>query len=102
MRSILYSIPWVGNLEALVGLLKPQGRMVTVAAASEGTKDERIEKAFFIVEPNKEQLTQIAGLLDEGELQCFVDAVVPSVNASDAYSGTIEHRRGREDGPLHR
>ena len=38
------------------GLLKPQGRMVTVAADSEGTKDERIEKAFFIVEPNQEDL----------------------------------------------
>jgi NADPH:quinone reductase-like Zn-dependent oxidoreductase len=76
-------------------LLKPQGRMVTIAADSEGTKDERIEKAFFIVEPNQKELTEISRLLDSGELQCFVDAVVPFVRASDAYCGTIEARRGR-------
>jgi Zinc-binding dehydrogenase len=65
-------------------LLKPRGRMVTIAAESEGTKDERIEKAFFIVEPNQKELTEISRLLDSGELQCFVDAVVPFVRASDA------------------
>jgi NADPH:quinone reductase-like Zn-dependent oxidoreductase len=76
-------------------LLKSRGRMVTVAADSEGTKDKRIEKAFFIVEPNHKELTEISRLLDAGELQCFVDAVVPFVRASDAYGGTIEERRGR-------
>ena len=69
--------------------------MVTIAADSEGTKDERIEKAFFIVEPNEKELTEISRLLDSGELQCFVDAVVPFVRASDAYCGTIEARRGQ-------
>lgn len=78
------------------GLLKPgSGRMVTIAASSEGTRDARTEKAFFIVEPNREQLTEIARLLDAGELQCFVDAVVPFANAADAYFGTIAGRSGR-------
>jgi NADPH:quinone reductase-like Zn-dependent oxidoreductase len=76
-------------------LLKPEGRMVTIAADSEGTKDERIEKAFFIVEPNQKQMTEISHLLDAGQLQCFVDAVVPLVNASDAYCGLIKERHGR-------
>jgi NADPH:quinone reductase-like Zn-dependent oxidoreductase len=76
-------------------LLRSRGRMVTIAADSEGTDDERIEKAFFIVEPNQKQLTEISRLLDAGELQCFVDAVVPFARASDAYCGTIEERRGR-------
>jgi NADPH:quinone reductase-like Zn-dependent oxidoreductase len=76
-------------------LLKPRGRMVTIAADSEGTKDERIEKAFFIVEPNQKELAEISRLLDAGELQCFVDAVVPFARASDAYCGTIRERRGR-------
>jgi NADPH:quinone reductase-like Zn-dependent oxidoreductase len=44
-------------------LLKPRGRMVTLPLKSEGTKDERIEKAFFIVEPNQ-KLTEISRLLD--------------------------------------
>jgi NADPH:quinone reductase-like Zn-dependent oxidoreductase len=76
-------------------LLKPGGRMVTIAADSEGTKDERTEKAFFIVESNQKQMTEISQLLDTGQLQCFVDAVVPLVNASDAYCGSIRERKGR-------
>jgi len=76
-------------------LLKPGGRMVTIATESEGTKDERIEKAFFIVEPNQKQMTEISRLLGAGQLQCFVDAVVPLVNASDAYCGLVKERHGR-------
>ena len=38
--------------------------MVTIAADSEETKDERLEKAFFVVEPNQEELAEIARLLD--------------------------------------
>jgi NADPH:quinone reductase-like Zn-dependent oxidoreductase len=76
-------------------LLKPGGRMVTIAANSEGTKDERIEKAFLIVEPSAAQLTEISRLLDARELKCFVDVVVPLNKASDAYCGRLEERKGR-------
>ena len=69
--------------------------MVTIAADSEGTQDERMEKAIFIVEPNQKELAEISRLLDSGELQCFVDAVVPFFRASDASCGTIKERRGR-------
>lgn len=76
-------------------VLKPGGRMVTIAAASEGTNDDRIEKAFFIVEPNIAQLNEITQLLEAGELRCFVDAILPFSKASEAYCGTIENRTGR-------
>ena len=76
-------------------MLKPNGRMVTIAANSEGTKDERIEKAFFIVEPNHQQLTEIAQLFDAGELRCFVDTIVPMAKASEAYCGKVTERIGR-------
>jgi len=76
------------------GLLKEGGRMVTIAADSEGTKDERIEKAFFIVEPKGGQLGEIAALLDSGELRACVDAEVPLERAAEAYAGRVE-RRGR-------
>lgn len=76
-------------------LLKPGGRLVTIAADSEGTNDERIEKAFFIVEPNSKQLTDVAALIDKGELQVVVDAIVPLENASEAYRGKITNRKGR-------
>jgi NADPH:quinone reductase-like Zn-dependent oxidoreductase len=83
------------TLQRSWSLLKPGGRMITIAADSEGTKDERIERAFFIVEPNQEQLNEIARLLDSGKLHSFVDAVVPFDKASDAYCATIENRTGR-------
>ena len=76
-------------------LLKPSGRMVTIAATSEGTKDDRIEKAFFIVEPNRNQLDEISHLFEIGEIEAFVDTVVPFSKASDAYCGRIENRSGR-------
>lgn len=66
-------------------VLAPSGRLVTVAADSEGMQDERTKNSFFIITPNGGQLGRVAGLLDTGELRCFVGAVVPLADASDAY-----------------
>jgi NADPH:quinone reductase-like Zn-dependent oxidoreductase len=76
------------------GVLKPGGRMVTVAADSENTRDEREQKAFFIVEANRQQLIEISRLLDAGELQTVVDSVLPFAQASDAYKGAVR-KKGR-------
>jgi NADPH:quinone reductase-like Zn-dependent oxidoreductase len=76
-------------------VLKPAGRMVTIAAKSEGTKDERIEKAFFIVEPNRDQLIEIGKLIDSGELKTFVAAEIPFDQASDAYTRRLRQTLGR-------
>jgi NADPH:quinone reductase-like Zn-dependent oxidoreductase len=75
-------------------LLKPSGRMVTIAAESESKADRRTEAAFFIVEPKREQLAEIARLLQAVEIEPFVDCVVPFSEASAAYFGTIDGRRG--------
>jgi NADPH:quinone reductase-like Zn-dependent oxidoreductase len=40
------------TLERSWNILKPLGRLVTVAASGETAGDERAKKAFFIVEPN--------------------------------------------------
>ena len=55
-------------------VLKQGGRMVTIAADSENARDEREQQAFFIVEPNRQQLIEISRRLDAGELQAVVDA----------------------------
>ena len=93
--DVVFDVVGGETLERSWSLLKPSGRMVTIAADSEGSKDERIEKAFFIVEPNQQELAEISRLLDADELQCFVDAIMPFAQASDAYFGTIEQRHGR-------
>lgn len=75
-------------------LLVPNGRMVTIAADSEGTADERTKDAFFIVEPNGAQLGEIADLLESGEIRVFVDMLVPMSEAFAAYVGSIGGKLG--------
>lgn len=82
------------TLERSWAVLKPGGRMVTIAADSEGTADQRVKNAFFIVEPNRQQLTQIAMLLEAGILKAFVKAVVPMEEAPAAYGRKIHNGRG--------
>lgn len=41
------------TLDRSWGVLKPGGRMVTIAADSEGTTDQRVKDAFFVAEPKK-------------------------------------------------
>jgi NADPH:quinone reductase-like Zn-dependent oxidoreductase len=83
------------TLQRSWGVLKPGGRMITIAAESEATADDRVKQAFFIVEPNHEQLTQIGQLLETKRLQTVVDAVLPLAQASVAYTGEVKERRGR-------
>ena len=61
------------------------GRLVTVAAESERTGEPRVRDAFFIVEPNRDQLAGIAGLIDANALRPVVDSVFPLSNAKLAY-----------------
>jgi NADPH:quinone reductase-like Zn-dependent oxidoreductase len=67
-------------------MLKPGGRMVTIV-------DQASKDAFFIVEPNQKQLTEVATLLDAGELKTYVGAVVSLANASSAYIGAVPNKR---------
>jgi NADPH:quinone reductase-like Zn-dependent oxidoreductase len=75
-------------------LLKSEGRMVTIAAASEQPDEERVEKAFFIVEPNQQQLIEVGKLLEAGTIRAFVDSVTTLSQSPDAFSGKLK-RRGR-------
>src|SRR5262245_8195246 len=83
------------TLQRSWSVLKPGGRMVTIAAESETTTDDRVKQAFFIVEPHQEQLTQMGELLEAGELHPVVDAVLPLVQAAAAYTGEVRQRHGR-------
>jgi NADPH:quinone reductase-like Zn-dependent oxidoreductase len=75
-------------------VLKPGGRLVTIAADSEGTADQRVKDAFFIVEPSHKQLVEVAKLIDAGTLKAFVSAVVSLEEASPAYDRTVQDKNG--------
>jgi len=68
------------------GVLGEGGRLVTIAASSEHTRDPREQDAFFIVEPSRAQLEQIARAIDGGELRAAVGAVFPLARAREAYA----------------
>ena len=75
-------------------VLRPGGRMVTIAADGEGTTDQRVKNAFFIVEPNHKHLVEIAEQLDAGRLRAFVKTTIPLSEASAAYSGAVSEKSG--------
>jgi NADPH:quinone reductase-like Zn-dependent oxidoreductase len=82
------------TLERSWGVLKPGGRMVTVASDNEGAGDRRVKDAFFIVEPNQKQLVEIGKQLDAGDLRAFVKATVALNDASAAYSREVRGNGG--------
>jgi NADPH:quinone reductase-like Zn-dependent oxidoreductase len=73
------------------GLLRKGGRLVSVAeepAAGSGT--------YFVVGPNREQLTEIATLIDAGELRVVVDSVFPLADAQAGFERTLTRgKRGK-------
>jgi NADPH:quinone reductase-like Zn-dependent oxidoreductase len=75
-------------------VLRPGGRLVTIAASSELEMDERTKQAFFIVEPDQVQLHAIARLLEERHLEPVIDAVVPFDQAALAYAGKVPGGHG--------
>jgi NADPH:quinone reductase-like Zn-dependent oxidoreductase len=75
-------------------LLRPNGRLVTIAADSEATTDPRIKEAFFIVEPRGAQLTEIARLIDAGQLRPVVNGVLSFDRAGEAYMPIASNSRG--------
>ena len=79
------------TLERSWGVLKPGGRLVTIAASGERTTDERTRAAFFIVEPSRTQLAEIARLIDGGTIRPVVGAVFPLAEARQAYQHKPAH-----------
>lgn len=78
-------------------VLKPGGRVITIVEGKEPTVDERTKKAFFIVEPNQEQLVKISELLNLRRLRPVVDAIIALEQSADAYVGDAARklRRGK-------
>jgi NADPH:quinone reductase-like Zn-dependent oxidoreductase len=72
-------------------ILKPGGRLVTIATSSETVTDPRTKEAFFIVEPNRAQLVRVAELIDAGHLRPIVGAVLPLSQAAQAVRDTDSH-----------
>ncbi len=79
-------------------VLKPGGLLVSLVhppseeqAAAQGARG-----LFFIVEPDHEQLAELARLIDSGQLQTFVAAEYPLAQAREAFAFAVSgHRQGK-------
>jgi NADPH:quinone reductase-like Zn-dependent oxidoreductase len=78
------------TLQRSWGVLKSGGTLVTIAAQSEGTQDPAVRDAFFIVEANRSQLVEIAGLIDDGQIRVLLQEVFPLAQARQAYARAQE------------
>jgi NADPH:quinone reductase-like Zn-dependent oxidoreductase len=78
------------TLDRSWGVLRPGGRLVTVADPGEAS-DERSRAAYFIVEPNRAQLQEISRLIETGSLRPVVGAVFPLDEARQAYQHKPNH-----------
>lgn len=68
-------------------VLKPGGKLVTVAAGEEDPADVE----FFIVEPSHPQLIEVAGLIDRGVIRPVVDGVFRLDEPRAAYGYKPRH-----------
>ena len=67
-------------------LLKPGGKLITIAVQSEKSSDQRARDAFMLVEANGSDLAEIARLIDSGVLRAFVAESFPLSQAREAYT----------------
>lgn len=67
------------------GILRKGGKLMTIAADAEQMTQQRVREAFFIVEPNRIQLVEIARLIDAGVIRPIVGAAFVMDNFRQAY-----------------
>jgi len=71
-------------------LLKPGGRLVTVATSSGQSSEARVREAFMLVRPDGRQLAQMARLIDDGEVRPVVRQTLPLALAATAYAFALQ------------
>jgi NADPH:quinone reductase-like Zn-dependent oxidoreductase len=82
-------------LQRAPAMLREGGRLVSVADEAPASA-EGIETVFFIVEPNRDQLQELARLADEGALKPAIDSVYPLAEARDAFERSLARgKRGK-------
>ena len=70
-------------------VLKPAGRLISIAADGEVNTNPKVRASYFIVEPNQNQLEEVGRLMDQGRLKTFVKGTVSLQDAGLAYTGVV-------------
>ena len=73
------------TLERSWSVLKPGGTLVTIAAQSEGIKEQRVRDAFLLVEARGDELSALAKQIDAQELRVTIAREFPLAEARAAF-----------------
>jgi NADPH:quinone reductase-like Zn-dependent oxidoreductase len=80
-------------------VIKPGGVLVSVVSPpppAAVAKEHDVRFAWFVVEPNRDELIQIGALIDAGQLRPIIDTVFPLAQARQAYEQAAKgHTRGK-------
>jgi NADPH:quinone reductase-like Zn-dependent oxidoreductase len=81
--------------EESYGLVRPGGRLVTLAEPPDQSMTERhaIQGIFFIVASDRDELRRIADLAEKGELRTVIARTLPLADAAIAYGPPPAPRR---------
>jgi len=82
-------------------ILRRGGKLVSAVSQpnQDVAKSHGVEASFFLVKVTSQQLTEIAGLIDAGELRTHVGTVLPLADAREAHF-ILEGRRARRNGKI--
>lgn len=84
------------RLERSPAVLRPGGRLVSVAEEPPRGAARGITASYFVVEPNRQQLVELAEAADRGELRPVIDEVFPLGDARQAFERSLgNHRAGK-------
>ena len=78
----------------VLGLLKPGGVLVSVVPPPEEVKHPGVRGVFFVVEPDRAALAELAWRIDAGELRTIVGEVFPLERGREAFEA-----KGRSGSP---
>jgi len=79
-------------------VLRSGGSMISITKPipEQDFREHNARGLFFIVEPNRDQLEEMAKLIDDGSLKTFVASIFPLASARQAFElGLQGHTRGK-------
>jgi NADPH:quinone reductase-like Zn-dependent oxidoreductase len=77
-------------------LLREEGRLVSVAEEPPATIGEKVRTTYFVVEPRRDQLVELARLADGGAVRPAIDSVFSLADARAAFERVMaKGKRGK-------
>lgn len=73
-----------------LALVRAGGRIVSIAEQpADARPGSRIDGVYFVVEPNREQLVELADPVDKGDVRVAIDSVFPLADARAAFERSM-------------